>query len=77
MQSITELITVAVALAQPGWGTIGILGRQLWSFAGDEDRADISQLLVEPFMNYNLRQGWFLITDMIITANWRADSDRR
>ena len=67
----------AVALAQPGWGTIGILGRQLWSFAGDEDRADVSQLLVEPFMNYNLRQGWFLITDMIITANWKADSDQR
>jgi hypothetical protein len=28
----------AVALTQPDWGTMGVLGRQLWSFAGDSDR---------------------------------------
>ena len=44
----------AVALAQPDWGTYGVLVRQLWSFAGDSDRADVSQGLVEGFVNYNL-----------------------
>lgn len=67
----------AVALTQPGWGSMGILGRQLWSFAGDDDRQDVSQLLVEPFVNYNLDNGWFLLTDMVITANWEADNDNR
>ncbi len=67
----------AVALTQPGWGSLGILGRQLWSFAGDDERADVNQFLLEPFLNYNLEQGWFLITDMVMTANWDADSDNR
>ena len=66
----------AVALTQPKWGSMGILGRQLWSFAGDDDRSDVSQLLVEPFVNYNLDKGWFLITDMVITANWKAPSSQ-
>jgi len=66
-----------VILVQPKWGTYGGLVRQLWSFAGDDDRSDVSQLLVEPFVNYNLDKGWYLITDMIITANWNADSGNR
>ena len=67
----------AVGLMQPGWGSMGLLARQLWSFAGDEDRRDVSQLLVEPFANYNLDNGWFLLTDIVATANWEADSGNR
>ncbi len=67
----------AVALAQPEWGTMGVLGRQLWSFAGDSDRKNVNQFLLEPFLNYNLDNGWYLITDMIITANWDAPSSQR
>ena len=67
----------AVLLTQPKPWTLGLLGRQLWSFAGDSDRSVVSQLLLEPFINYNLNDGWYLITDMIITANWMAKSDNR
>lgn len=67
----------AVALNIPKWGSMGILGRQLWSFAGESDRNDVSQALIEPFVNYNLSNGWFLISDMVITANWEADSSNR
>jgi hypothetical protein len=66
-----------VALTQPGWGTMGILGRQLWSFAGDKDRKQVNQTLIEPFVNYNLDKGWFVMTDLIITANWNAKSGDR
>ncbi len=66
-----------VFLVQPKWGTLGLLGRQLWSFAGDSDRKSVSQLLLEPFINYNLEGGWYLISDMILTANWNVDSDDR
>ena len=66
-----------VALAQPKWGSMGILGRQLLSFAGDSDRSDVNQTLIEPFVNYNLSQGWYLLTDMVITANWEADNENR
>jgi len=63
-----------VVLFQPKWGTFGMLARQLWSFAGDSDRDNVNQSLFEPFVNYNLPNGWYLITDIIVTANWQADS---
>jgi len=66
-----------VALSTPKWGSMGILGRQLWSFSGDSHRKDVSQMLIEPFVNYNLDDGWFLITDIVMTANWEADSSNR
>jgi hypothetical protein len=54
------------------------LVRQLWSFAGESDRPDVNQTLIEPFINYNLPKGWYLIADPIIIANWGAQksSDR-
>jgi len=67
----------AVLLTQPKPWTLGVLGRQLWSFAGDSDRAEVNQFLLEPFVNYNLAKGWYLITDIIITANWKADPSNR
>ena len=63
-----------VILFQPKWGTIGGLVRHLWSFAGDSDRDDVNQSLFEPFVNYNLSNGWYLIADIVITANWEASS---
>jgi hypothetical protein len=66
-----------VLLGQPGWGTMGFLTRQLWSFTGDSDRADVNQFLLEPFVNYNLPKGWYLISDMVITSNWDAPSGQR
>lgn len=62
----------AVALVQPTWGTYGALVRQLWSFAGDSDRGAVEQMLIEPFLNYNLADGWYAITDMVMTVNWNA-----
>ena len=63
-----------VILFQPKWGTFGGLVRHLWSFAGDSDRDDVNQSLFEPFVNYNLPNGWYLISDIIIVANWDNDS---
>ncbi len=67
----------AVLLVQPKPWTLGLLGRQLWSFEGDSERKDVNQLLLEPFINYNLDKGWYLLTDMVLIANWDADSDNR
>ena len=67
----------AVVLTQPKPWTLGVLGRQLWSFAGDSGRPDVNQFLLEPFVNYNLDKGWYLISDIIITANWDAPSGQQ
>jgi hypothetical protein len=49
---------------------MGALFNQIWSFAGDGDRADLDQMLLQPFVNYNLPDGWYLVSSPIITANW-------
>ena len=67
----------AVVLTQPKPWTLGVLGRQLWSFAGDSDRSSVSQFLLEPFINYNMDKGWYLISDMILTANWHESASNR
>jgi hypothetical protein len=67
----------AVVLTQPKPWSIGLLVRQLWSFAGDDDRADVSQFLMQPFVNYNFDGGWFLFSDPTITANWKAEPGQK
>ena len=66
-----------VLLGQPGFGTVGFLTRQIWSFTGQSSRAEVSSFMLQPFVNYNLPDGWYLVTDMVITANWQADSDQQ
>lgn len=57
--------------------TTGFLILNLWSFAGDEDRADVNAMTLQPFLNYNLPKGWYLTSSPLITANWEADEDNR
>ena len=63
----------AVVLTQPGPWALGILGQQLWTLGGDNDRQDVNRTLIQPFITYNLGDGWGITTDPIITANWTAD----
>jgi hypothetical protein len=60
----------AVALTMQGPWVIGALGSQAWSFDGD-----VSFTSLQPFINYNIPGGWFLVTAPLITANWKADAD--
>ena len=63
-----------VALAQPGHWTIGVLVNNVWSVAGSGGRTDVNQMLLQYFINYNLKKGWFLTLQPIITASWNASS---
>jgi hypothetical protein len=67
----------AVALVIPKPWVVGMLARQLWSVAGSSDRPSVSQLLLQPFVNYNLPDGWYLSSSPIITANWNASTGNR
>ncbi len=59
----------AVVLIMPGKWVIGALGTQLWSFAGMPNRPNVSSSLVQPFVNYNLKDGWAISTAPIMTVN--------
>jgi hypothetical protein len=65
----------AVGLVTSGRIVTGTLVNQLWSYAGDGDRPDVSALTIQPFFNYNFDRGWYVTTSPVITANWQAESD--
>lgn len=67
----------AVALTMQGQWVIGGLVQQVWSFAGNSDRRNLSQALIQPFINYNLPAGWYLSFSPIITADWQATSGNK
>ncbi len=62
---------------QPKPWTIGALFRQQWSIIGPNGRTDVNQSLLQPFVSYNLPDGWNLSTGPVITANWSADQSQR
>jgi hypothetical protein len=66
----------AVAVYTRGPWVAGGLVNQIWSVAGDSDRRSVNQFLLQPFVNFNLPNGWYLVSSPIITANWQASSDR-
>lgn len=57
--------------------TTGFLILNLWSFAGDADRANVNEMTLQPFINYNMPHGWYLTSSPLITANWEANQDNR
>lgn len=66
----------AVMLFQPKNLVLGFLTNNYWSVAGhsDLDKPAVNQFLLQYFVNYNMKKGWYLTTGPIITANWRAPS---
>ena len=63
-----------VALYQPEHWTIGALVNNVWSVAGESGRAPVNQMLLQYFINYNMKKGWYISLSPILTANWRASS---
>ena len=60
----------AVALVQPGHWTLGALANNVFSVAGSSHRPSVNQMLLQYFVNYNLKKGWYITSSPIITANW-------
>jgi len=63
----------AVALTIQGPWVFGALVNNQWSFVGNNKRDEVNQMLLQPFVNYNLPAGWYLTSSPILTANWAAD----
>jgi len=63
-----------VALVQPGKWTVGALINNVWSVAGSTHRPHVNQMLLQYFINYNMKKGWYLTSGPIITANWNSQT---
>ena len=65
----------AVLVYTKGKVVAGGLVNNVWSFAGD-GKKDVNQMLIQPFLNYNLPKGWYLTSSPIITANWTNEDNK-
>jgi hypothetical protein len=65
----------AVALQQSGKLTIGVLGNQVWSVAGDDRREDVNQMFLQPFLAYQATKTLTMTIQSESTADWEADTD--
>ena len=65
-----------VALKIEGPWVYGGLLTQLWSYHGNDPEVNLTAF--QPFINYNMDDGWYLSMAPTITSNWSAaDSDDR
>jgi hypothetical protein len=63
----------AVVLVQSGPWTVGALTNHIWSFAGDEARADVSATFIQPFVSYTTKDAWTFSLNTESTYDWVAE----
>ena len=61
-----------VVLTTRGPWTLGALANQVWSFAGDSDRPDISSAFLQPFAAYTTPTAWTFSLQSESTYNWKT-----
>ncbi|MBY5316771.1 transporter [Rhizobium leguminosarum] len=61
-----------VALKQDGPWTYGVLANHIWSFAGNEDRNDISNTYMQPFLSYTTPTAWTFALNTESTYDWKT-----
>lgn len=62
-----------LALRQHHGFTYGVLANHIWSYAGDDDRDDVSATFVQPFFSYTLPSGTSFTVNSETSYNWEAD----
>jgi len=61
-----------IVLAMSGPWVVGALVSNVWSFEGS-----VNSFALQPILNYNLADGWYLTSVPLVTANWEATSGNR
>jgi hypothetical protein len=63
-----------VFLKQEGPWTVGLLANHIWSFAGEDDHADISSTFLQPFCSYLFKKTFTTVgLNTETTYNWEAE----
>jgi len=65
-----------VLLMMPGNWVVGSLFSNVWSVGGSGEQ-DLNAFTWQYFINYNLANGWYLVSAPILTANWKNESGNR
>jgi len=68
--------TVAV-LAEPEWGSFGVVVQNIWSVEGGSNRPPVNQLQLEPMFSYNLPRGWYLTSQPTVVVDWTQPTSQQ
>jgi hypothetical protein len=60
-----------VAFVPEKW-LVGMLVQNPISFAGDRDRKDANAMILQPFITYQLGNGWFIRSQPQLFFNWKT-----
>jgi hypothetical protein len=55
----------------------GVLVNNVWSLSSDERGGSYNNGLIQPFVNYNFKEGFYLTSAPIATVNWKADGGNK
>lgn len=64
----------ALGLIQDNGITVGAMGNQIWSVAGNSDREDVNQLYIQAFFSRSFPSGASIGFNMELTQNWEGKS---
>ena len=59
-----------------GLWNLGAFGGQSWSFAGDDNRKDVSQFIMRGTIRRKMPNNWYFVSAPIVTANWKASGEK-
>ena len=62
-----------IAITMRGPWTLGALGNHAWSIAGDDNRPDISNTFIQPFVAYTWPSAWTAAVQSESSYNWETD----
>ena len=55
----------------------GVLVNNIWSLTSNKQGGSYNNGLIQPFVNYNFKDGVYLTTAPILTVDWKADSGQQ
>jgi hypothetical protein len=64
----------AVILKQAKGWTVGALINQIWSVAGNEERPNVNQMFLQPFVGFNWKSGAGFVVNSEMTKNWQGNT---
>ncbi len=55
----------------------GVLVNNVWSLSSSKQGGAYNNGLIQPFVNYNFKGGFYVTSSPILTVDWKADSGQR
>lgn len=64
----------ALIMHQTNGFSLGLIANQIWSVAGNQNRADLSNFYTQIFMSYSYKSGASLGINTEVTQNWKRNT---